>query len=894
MSLRRRFFHCTRAVNQTPAFALRLGPLLCLLLCSCSVSPLVALQTDEPTTTQQIVEPLESDSEPLESIAQQAVQLLQNKCVSCHGAETSENGLRLDSRDRMLKGGDNGPAMDTELSHSSLLWRSVAGLDKDLLMPPKNPLSPSELDIIDKWLRSGAIWPKQDSTTPSESARMSGTEAELLGDAWNDPRNPIVKIFAGQRLDLWSLKPVQRPELPEVNSVEKWAKSDLDVFAQAKFESLKIDLPKQADRHALVRRLCFDLTGFPPSPETALAFEADGNVERLVDQLLDSPQFGEHWARMWLDVARYSDSNGFDWDEFRPQAWRFRDYVIRSFNADKPFDQFVVEQLAGDELFSGKPLDAAQQDTLIATGFLRLGPHDNAARLFNEQDRSRDELLTDLVETTGSALLGITLSCCRCHDHKHDPFSQADHFRFRACFAGVKFIDDLPIDLADEQQQIEQHNADIESQISQFEREKQQILDAIAQRLQLDATASNNAEESNSEKSDNEKSDKQSRAKKLSGKELEKKLASSANEAEQQSLERIKQQIDQANKQKRSFTNAMLMVESTDEIPATFVLFQGDHKAPRAKVEPGVLSALNPNILRPASAVREGSSGRRLALAQWIASADNPLTARVYVNRVWQSLMGRGLVATPGDFGLAGAKPDDLELLDWLARKFIDQGWSTKQLIRMITLSATYQQAAQYAEPKSGLAHVSRGPRRLTAEQLRDAMLAVSGLLTNKNSGPPEWPDLPRDVLDANPAFLDDNETKTKGWYPSPAEQQHCRSIFLVQKRNTRVPILETFDQPDNSVPCTRRLSSVVAPQALTLLNGTEAVKAARRFAERLTTADAANLSEVDRIRAAFQLALQRNPTENELQACQALVRQANWTELSRVLINTNEFAYID
>ncbi len=253
--------------------------------------------------------------------------------------------------------------------------------------------------------------------------------------------------------------------------------------------------------------------------------------------------------------------------------------------------------------------------------------------------------------------------------------------------------------------------------------------------------------------------------------------------------------------------------------------------------------------------------------------------------------MGQGLVATPGDFGLAGSAPADAALLDWLAQRFMQDGWSIKRLVRTIMLSATYRQAASYKEPLESLAYATRRPRRLTAEQLRDSMLAVSGLLTSKNSGPPQWPDLPREVLEANPAFLDDNETKTKGWYPSAPAEQNCRSIFLVQKRNTRVPLLETLDQPENSVPCQRRQASIVAPQALSLLNSPQALTAAKSFAARLRSATE---SSPEQIKLAFALALQRQPTNSELRACEQLMKQAGLIEICRALLNVNEFAYID
>lgn len=808
-----------------------------------------------------------------DELATQAIQLLKSKCVSCHGADQVESGLRLDSRAALLKGGERGAAIVERNPTASLLFQCVTGESgEELRMPPKNPLSQSEIELLKRWLSSGALWPE-----PEQPEMQAVAATEPLGDAWSDPRNPIVKIFGGERLDLWSLKPISQPVIPATTSTS-WCRNEIDHFVAARFEAAQVALPSVADRHTLLRRIHFDLTGLPPSPELAASFEsttADHDVEKLIDQLLHSEQFGIHWARMWLDVARYSDSNGFDWDEFRPQAYRYRDYVIRSFNQDKAYDRFITEQLAGDELLDGPPRSSEQQDALIATGFLRMGPHDNAAKLFNEQDRSRDELLIDLVETTSGAMLGLTMSCCRCHDHKFDPVSQADYFRLRACFAGVQFADDLPIDLEEEQTRAAEHNGAIDESVAKLEAESKELFKSIHERVKQERGSQGQSEE----------------AAEFSEKPEElKKLKKRASEAEKQRLDELEAAIKQANTQRLKLTQAMLIVDE-EKPPVTFVLYQGDYKAPRQSVEPGVLSILNPNALRPVPVARPGSSGRRMALANWVSSRDNPLTARVLVNRVWQQLMGQGLVATPGDFGLAGSPPADAALLDWLAQRFMNDGWSIKRLVRTIMLSAAYRQTAAYKEPLESLAYATRRPRRLTAEQLRDSMLAVSGLLTSKNSGPPQWPDLPREVLEANPAFLDDNETKTKGWYPSSPAEQNCRSIFLVQKRNTRVPLLETLDQPENSVPCQRRLASIVAPQALSLLNSPQALTAAKSFASRIRSATE---SSPEQIKLAFALALQRQPTASELQACERLMERAGLIEICRALLNVNEFAYID
>ncbi len=509
--------------------------------------------------------------------------------------------------------------------------------------------------------------------------------------------------------------------------------------------------------------------------------------------------------------------------------------MVRSFNANKPFDQFIREQLAGDELFDGPPSTPAEQDSLIATGYLRLGPHDNAAALFDEQDRSRAELLADVTETTAGAFLGLTLSCCRCHDHKYDPLSQADHYRFRAFSAATQFADNLPLDLAAEQTAINEHNERLEEQAKPL-REK---LGALP-------------------------------------------------ETEKAGREQLQQQIQVIEHERRSFMHGLLMKDNAADVAATRLLFQGDHKSPRDAVEAGFPSAFDPQPATIAKSKNGSTTGRRLTLAAWIASPENPLTARVFANRVWHGLMGRPLVATPNDFGLAGARPEDAALLDWLASEFVQQGWSVKQLVRLIVTSAAYRQAPTFAAEHFAL----RSPRRLSAEQLRDSLLQVSGLVTAKADGPPIWPDLPPEVLGSNPAFLDDNAEKTKGWYPSPKPDQYCRSLFLVQKRNTRAPLLETFDLPDNSTPCARREVSTVAPQALMLLNSALAVEAACAFAERIEL----DVGEepARQVQCAFELALQRLPVESESVACEQLLTKLSLAELCRVLLNLNEFVYLD
>lgn len=683
---------------------------------------------------------------------------------------------------------------------------------------------------------------------------------ERIGDAWSDARNPIRQLFKGQRLDLWSLRAIATPSPPDVKQRD-WPRQELDRFILAKLETVGLRPAPEAERRALGRRLYFDLTGLPPSAEELDAFAADGApdaVERLVDRLLGTRAFAEHWARWWLDLVRYSDSNGYDWDEFRPQAWRFRDYVVRSLHADKPLDRFLREQLAGDEMVPGAPRDAAEQDCLIATGYLRIGPWDNSSKLFNEEHKTRAAWMADLTETTATAFLGLTMSCCRCHDHKTEPLSQADHYRLRAFFEGTKFADDLPMDLAPEQEAINAANAKVDARIAQHE--------ASVKKL-------------------------------LGGKKDDKKVREALSKADLEKLEAEEKAIEAAKRERRSFTTGLCATGEDAPGPAK-LLAQGNPDEPREDVPPGV-----PTIFDPAAAeVKKPArgSGRRTALADWMLAPQNPLTARVMANHIWQRCFGEGLVTTAGDFGHSGARPSHPELLDHLAVKLRGDGWSLKKMVRRMVTSAVYRQAAFVTDDAARAKAMSQdagnallwrmNPRRITAEQLRDAMLSVAGLLKECDGGPPRWPALPDEVLAANPAFYDDNAEKTKGWYPSPPEQLHVRSIYLIQKRSVRLPFMETFDQPDNFVSCTRRQVSTVAPQAATLLHNPMVIEYAKAFAARLEK----ERDPAQRVRLAWRLAFSREPEESERAAAARLLEGAALPDFCRALLNLNAFVYLD
>ena len=718
-----------------------------------------------------------------------------------------------------------------------------------------------------------------------DQPRDASPLAQRMGDAFTDVNNPIRKIFDGERLDLWSLK---RPTVGESISINENSQTTdvagrlvletIDRLIQKRLTDAGIASSAQADKRTLIRRLSFDLTGLPPTPAEAQSFVEDSSpkaYEKLVERLLDSPRYGERWARHWLDVVRYADTEGFERDEFRPLAWQYRDYVIRSFNQDKPYDQFIREQLAGDELVNGPPKNADEADKLIATGFLRLGQWDSTAPIFQEEVRHRDQQLADLANTTGSAFLGLTFSCCQCHDHKYDPLSQADHFRLRAFFAGVTPRNDLVIELADDLEEIGKHNAEVDEEAAPLK-----------------------AEQSKLDKDKNE---------------------------DQPRYEELSKTLAEIETKKRSPRMAMGATDSGADAPATHVFYQGDFSQPREEVLPGFVSVLDPNpaVIEPP---RADTTGRRLALANWIASSDNPWTARTLVNRVWQHHFGVGLVATANDFGFSGARPTNPELLDWLAIAFINDGWSIKKLHRAIVCSATYRQTSDAARRGTGShdndQYQEKDPAnhllwrqnvvRLDAETLRDSLLSVSGPLNTTDSGKPRWPHVPIDLLHAQPGILEAKDGgdggRMQGWYEDPIEETDVRSVFLVRKRAMPIPFLQAFDLPDTTVSCARRDTTVVAPQALMLFNSPESIRFALILAERV--AEEAGVDPASRVETLFRRALSRSPDTKEKAICLDLLRRhtdqhrmegaENQAELlalrdlCRAVLNLNEFMYID
>jgi hypothetical protein len=606
----------------------------------------------------------------------------------------------------------------------------------------------------------------------------------------------------------WAFQPVRRPAVPEVNN-RAWVRNPIDAFVLARLEAKGWKPSPPAEPQALLRRVYLDLLGLPPTPleqEAFLNHQAADALERVMDRLLASPNHGERWARYWLDVVRYAETNGYERDADRPFVWRYRDYVIRSFSEDMPFDRFILEQLAGDEL------PDADANSLIATGYYRLGPWDDEPA---DPQEDRFDQLDDLVSTTGLAFLGLTMGCARCHDHKLEPLTMHDYYRVVAVFSGLK----RPAN------------------------GRTELTLPVGSRKELEAR--------------------------------------------------------KGRKGPPDLPQGYVLHELSPQAPETRLLLRGKATRPGPRVEPGlpaVLVSKQPAFLPPDS----HTSRRRLSLAGWIASPDNPLTARVIVNRVWQWHFGEGLVRSASDFGKAGDRPSHPELLDWLADWFVREGWSMHRLHRLILGSNTYRMSKRWRpdcgreDPDNRL--LWRFPyRRLDAEAIRDSMLAISGRLNTKMYGLWTYPEVPKDALAGS-------SDPDKIWKAFDEREASRRTIYAHVKRSFLVPLLEVLDLCDTTRSSDRRLVTTVAPQALSLFNGSFANRQARHLAERLVKDVGSDPAK--QIERAYRLALCRPPTATESSAMLRFLRQqASATEggsrqalvqMCRVLLNLNELVYPD
>jgi hypothetical protein len=681
--------------------------------------------------------------------------------------------------------------------------------------------------------------------------------------------------------DDWAYKPVVKRDVPKVSGK---ALTPVDSFLLAKLEAKKLTFAPPADKATLLRRVTFDLTGLPPTPAEIEAFlkdESPNAYEKVLDRLLALPQFGEKVAIGWLDLVRFAETDGFKADDPRPNAWRYRDYVIESFNSDKPFDRFLKEQLAGDELYPNDPM------TLVATGYLRHFPYEvNAV----DVELKRQDMLNDITDTTAAAFLGLTLGCAKCHDHKTDPITQADYYRTQAFFAGFQPVD-KPLAPSAERDEAKREwdakTAELRKQMEELEKPVREKAQAKERKRFPDeyATLLDIPEE--------KRTPLQKQLAFLVGKQVytrakidPKQMATDVREK----WDGMSKRMAELEKTKpNDGPTAMGMTEIGRECPPTLILRRGNWRNPAAEVKPGYLSAIDDRDADVTPAVT--TSGRRTALADWITSEKNPLTARVFVNRVWQQLFGKGIVATPSDFGVTGERPTHPELLDWLATDFTTNKWSVKHVYRLLVTSAAYRQASRGtdagapADPDNKL--LWRMPRkRLDGESLRDAVLSVAGVINFKTGGPGVYPELP-------------TELKATNWKVSPdSAERNRRSVYVYVKRNLRYPFFAAFDAPDRNETCGRRFATTTAPQALMLLNDSLLLGYAKTVAKRVTmeTGDDADKA----ITAAFRLALGREPDTEEKAAVTKFVQEhkggfeAAMTDVCHTLLNLNEFVYVD
>ena len=740
--------------------------------------------------------------------------LLANRCYECHGEKKQKSGLRLDSAARFAKGGDTGPLVAAgKPVGESLIIQAVRRTDPDLQMPPDDPLPAAEVALLEKWVALGASWPAS-----SEAVAGAGAVVDANG-------------FTAEQRAFWTFQPLANPTPPVFaanSTAANWVRGDIDRFIAAKHAEKKLSPAPEAGREEIARRLYFDLHGLPPTAEQASAFASDARPDayaRLVESLLASPRYGERWAQHWLDLVRYADSDGYRADFLRPASWQYRDWVIRSLNTDKPYDRFVREQLAGDEIAPEDP------EVLAGTSYLR-----NPIYEYNQRDiRGQATLITDdLTANAGEVFLGLSFQCARCHDHKFDPILQKDYFALRAFFEGVLWRSDLKLATPEERTSHAAKQAAWETATKSIRDEIESLIAPERERLVRKAY-------------EKFTDDLQAMLDKPFAERTphERVLAVLCERQLDYEIERYEPQKSlKTPEAKKRYAELQVELKKFDALkpaplPEAFVATDAARTAPptlmkgrrgaEREIAPGFLTLIAPEP--PQIAPLENSTGRRTALAAWITRPDNPLATRTIVNRVWQYHFGRGLAPTPNDLGKLGGLPTHPELLDWLARRFVAQGWSFKQLHREILLSATYRQTARVAVAgTAALVDPANhflwrfSPRRLDAEQARDAMLAASGEL-----------DL------------------AAGGAPADANLSARRTLYTTKRRNAPNELLRVLDAPAGFASSAERQVTSTPLQALLFANGDWPLARARKLGAR-----------VDSVEAAWQAVLGRAPSPDE------------------------------
>ena len=787
-----------------------------------------------------IAGPLAAQTAPKVTFAQDVAPLLSAKCLQCHGLAEPMANLDLKSREGALKGGQHGPAIVPGNAAASNLYRHVAGLEQPR-MPLGGKLSEEEIAALKAWIDAGAQW--------DAGARLSAPAPGATASA--------VRQFTDAQRRYWAFQKVARPNVPAVKD-KGWVRTAVDAFILAKLEEKKLAPNPAADKLTLLRRAYFDLIGLPPTPEQAQAFLADRSpeaFEKVVDELLASPHYGERWGRHWLDLARYADTQGFKADEARPNIWRYRDYVIDAFNQDRPYDRFLKEQIAGDELYPGDP--AAK----VATGFNRLWPDES--NLANPIIM-RQEILDDVTDTVSSVFMGLTYGCAKCHDHKFDPILQKDYYKLQAFFAGTTNDDRSSLLSGAQAAAYQEQYAAWDARTREIRAQMRDLLEAVRVKTTQDSIGMFPKEAQEAVFTAPEQRTAmqwqmyyRSASRLPNDAALEKALKGEAKER----YAALKKELAQYDAMKPADPPvAQVMMDQGSEAPATHVLAKGVWDAPLDEVQPGFLSILDTNPARIVAPEGLNSTGRRSALANWLADPGNPLVARVMVNRIWHYHFGQGIVGSPSDFGVMGERPSNPQLLDYLASEFVAGGWSIKKMHRLIMLSSAYQQssanqeAAAAVDPQDKLVWRFER-RRLEGEAIRDSMLMVSGALNVKMGGPGVFPPLPPGVTMPRSSYVN--------WKPEkdPAEAER-RSVYVFVKRNLRYPMFETFDFPDTHESCPRRNATVTPAQPLALMNDELVMEWARTLAGRVL--NDGGLSPEQQIERAYRLVFSRAPRAEE------------------------------
>lgn len=759
-------------------------------------------------------------------------------CFKCHGPNKQKGDLRLDTRESILKGGLSGPAVTPGRPERSLLIKAISHRDDELKMPPKAKLSDRQIAELTRWVKMGAPYPAS-VTTKKQSGR-----------------------------DHWAFQAPRDPALPAVKNL-KWPRNSLDHFVLAQLEAKGIRPAPPADRHTLIRRATFDLTGLPPAPAEVDAFLADTSAEafaRVVDRLLASPHYGERWGRHWLDVARYADSNGLDENIAFGNAWRYRDYVVAAFNQDKPYDRFLLEQLAGDLL---PDETSSRHERLIATGFLALGP-----KVLAEGDEKKMELdiIDEQIDTLGRALIGMTFGCARCHDHKFDPISTRDYHGLAGIFTSTRTMENFK-----RIAKWHEHPLGSEEDKARKAAHDNKVAQVKAAIQQLTSKANDQA------KADAKK-----------GTALPKDLEPLYPVETRNELKRLRNEVAALERSAPELPTAMGVIDGkVMEVP---IFLRGDHLRP-GKLAPRQVPVVLAGPSAPAFDFRHSG---RLELARWLVRPDHPLTARVMVNRIWRWRFGQGIVPTPDNFGLLGEGPVNPPLLDWLAHRFIENKWSMKAMHRLMMLSSTYQMSAAddpmtaRIDPENRL-NWRANVKRLEAEAIRDNLLAVGGLLDRSLGG---------SLLHVkNRDYLFDHTSKDTTRYDS-----RRRSLYLPVIRNNVYDVFQLFDFPDPAVANGDRATTTVATQALFFMNSDWVGQLCDEWAGKLLKD--AKLDDAGRVELIYRLAYARRSTTQEAADALTLIRGVTsaltrsepdaerrrrqaWASLCQTVVSANEFIYV-